>query len=106
MDMPPSPFETATIELRALGITLARLPGEYEVNFRGGRDETAQRAETLAQALQLGRTMAADRLPPSTPDRRRRRPPRMTAKAVNRRRRRAHWRRMVAQARRDQKDKR
>jgi hypothetical protein len=94
----PASFELATIELRALGITLRRLPGEYEVNFRGGRDETARRAETIEEAVQLGRAMTADRVPAATPARRRRRPLRMTAKAVNRRRRLAHLRRMLARA--------
>ena len=102
-DPSPSPFELATAELRALDMTIARLPGEYMVNFRGGRDETAQRAETIDQALQLGRAMAAERPAASTPVRRRRRPLRMTAKAVNRRRRRAHWHRMVALAKRQAK---
>jgi hypothetical protein len=31
IDAPP--FELATAELRRLGITLAKLPGEYRVNF-------------------------------------------------------------------------
>jgi hypothetical protein len=36
MDAPPalSRFELAAAELRALGIVIARLPGEYRVNFR------------------------------------------------------------------------
>lgn len=55
---PPSPFETADeanrrgladapegpAELRALGITLTRLPGEYRVNYRNGTDATARLA--------------------------------------------------------------
>jgi hypothetical protein len=48
------------IQLRALGITLARLPGEYRVNFRYGTDETALTVETLDEALDLGRSMTAD----------------------------------------------
>jgi hypothetical protein len=30
-----SPFELVTAELRPLGLTLARLPGEYRINFEG-----------------------------------------------------------------------
>jgi hypothetical protein len=37
-----SPFELAQAELRKLGITLARLPGEYRINFRNGADATAR----------------------------------------------------------------
>jgi len=48
---PPSPFELAAAELRALGITLASLPGEYRVNYRNGQDATARHAETLDEAL-------------------------------------------------------
>jgi hypothetical protein len=46
-DPSPSPFELAAAELRALGITLASLPGEYRVNYRNGSDATARMAETL-----------------------------------------------------------
>ena len=59
-DVPPSPFELATAELRKLGITLARLPGEYRVNFHNGAESTAQIAETVDAALDLGRAMAAE----------------------------------------------
>jgi hypothetical protein len=34
MTDPVSPFELAAAELRALGIVLTRLPGEYRVNLR------------------------------------------------------------------------
>jgi hypothetical protein len=53
------PFELAAVGLRALGITLARLPGEYRVNFHNGTDATARTAETFDEALELGRSMAA-----------------------------------------------
>jgi hypothetical protein len=38
MTDPVSPFELAAAELRALGIVLTRLPGEYRVNYRNGGD--------------------------------------------------------------------
>ncbi len=38
----PSVFEIAAAELRALGIILARLPGEYRVNYRDGTDATVR----------------------------------------------------------------
>jgi len=94
----PSPFELAAAELRPLGITLASLPGEYRVNYRNGGDATARTAETLDEALALGRELAAN--VPARPayGKRRRRPLRMTPKAVNKRRRLAHLRRMRARA--------
>ena len=64
-----SPFEAAAIELRALGLTLTQLPGEYRINYRHGADATAQIAETLAEALAIGHAMAAAR-PPTRPRRR------------------------------------
>jgi hypothetical protein len=55
-DPPPlSRFELAAAELRGLGITVTRLPGEYRVNYRTGTDATARTVETLDQALELGR---------------------------------------------------
>jgi hypothetical protein len=103
----PSPFELAAAELRALGITLARLPGEYRVNFRNGSDATARMAETVDEALVLGRELAADAPASARPahGKRRRRPLCMTPKAVNRRRRLAHLRRMRARAIRQQEKK-
>jgi len=90
----PSPFELATAKLRKLGITLARLPGEYRVNFRNGVDATARTAETLDEALAVGRSMAADTAPAPTSAHRYRRPRRMTPKAIRRRMIRAHNHRM------------
>ena len=97
-NQPLSPFELAATELRALGIVLARLPGEYRVNFRNGSDATARMAETLDEALELAHSMAADAPAPADPahGKRRRRPRRMTPKAHNRRLRMAHLRRMRA----------
>jgi hypothetical protein len=96
----PSPFESATAEMRRLGIDLARLPGEYRVNFHNGNDATAEIADTLDLALEIGRSMAATR-PPAKPTRRRR-PRRMTAKAHNRRLRRAHMYKLRARVLREQ----
>jgi hypothetical protein len=48
-------FEIASAELRKLGIDLTRLPGEYRVNFHNGTESTAQIAETIEAALDLGR---------------------------------------------------
>jgi hypothetical protein len=104
----PSPFELAVAELRALGIALARLPGEYRVNFRNAGEATARAAETLDEALELGRSMAADAPAPARPaqGKRRRRPPRMTPKAQRRRMIRQHNRRMRARViRQGQNDK-
>ena len=102
----PSPFELAAVELRRLGITLARLPGEYRVNFQNGSDATAQSAETVDAALDLGRAMAAERAEAashSAGPRRRRRPRRMTPKAYNKRLRMAQQRRLRAHALRKQR---
>lgn len=101
------PFELATAELRKLGITLARLPGEYRVNFANANDATARTLETLDEALAAGRAMAAERAEARSPIRgrgsRRRRPRRMTPKAYNKRLRLAHMRKLRARARREQR---
>jgi hypothetical protein len=99
-DESPSPFDLATAELRAIGITIARLPGEYRVNYRNGADATARIAETVDEALTIGRELAASAPAPAavTRGKRRRRPLRMTPKAVNKRRRLAHLRKMRARA--------
>jgi hypothetical protein len=102
-----SPFELATAELRALGITLASLPGEYRVNFRNGADATALTVETLDEALALGRSMVAAAAPASANPahgKRRRRPLRMTPKAIRRRMIRKHNLRMRARVLRQQQD--
>jgi len=102
----PSPFDIATATLRALGITLARLPGEYRVNYRNGADATARIAETVDEALALGRELAAAAPEPATlttRGKRRRRPLRMTPKAVRRRMIRKHNQRMRSRAIRQEK---
>ena len=93
-----SPFELATAELRALGISLGRLPGEYRVNFRNGTDATVRMAETLDEAVELGRIMAANIPAPAAAGNRRRRPRRMTPKAYNKRLRMKQLGRMRAHA--------
>jgi hypothetical protein len=97
-----SRLELVTAELRSLGITLRRLPGEYCVNFRNGGDGTARLADNLDQALELGRAMAADKAATQAaekaPLRRKWRRRRMTAKAQRRRFIRRHNRRVRARA--------
>jgi hypothetical protein len=101
---PYSRFELVTADLRTLGITLRRLPGEYCVNFRNAGDATARMADDLDQALELGRAMAADkaanRAATKKPPRRKWRRKRMTPKAQRRRFIRRHNRGVRARARR------
>ena len=100
-----TPFELATVELRKLGITLRQLPGEYRVNLLGGPDANALSAETLEEAVELGRNMAKTLTPATAAahGRQRRRLLRMTPKAVRRRMIRKHNQRMRARAIRAQK---
>jgi hypothetical protein len=97
--------ELVAAELRALGITLRRLPGEYCVNFRNGGDGTARLAEDLDQALELGRAMAADKAAEKAPLRRKWHRRRMTAKAQRRRFIRRHNRRVRVRAMRKRHSK-
>ncbi len=102
MNTLPLSFDIASAELRSLGLTLQRLPGEYRVNFRNGGDGTARFADDLDQALELGRAMAAEKAAeqPTTkkPPRRRWRRKRMTPKARRRRFILGHNRRLRARA--------
>jgi hypothetical protein len=104
-----SRFEVVARELRALGLTLRRLPGEYCVNFRNGGDATARMAENLDEALELGRAMAAEaaanRSTSEKPLRRRWRRNRMTPKARRRRFILGHNRRVRRRALRKQRGK-
>lgn len=50
-----TPFELTAGALQKLGINLIRLPGEYLVDFHNGAGATAQNAETIGEALDLGR---------------------------------------------------
>ena len=52
-------FPDVQAELRALGIRLDCLPGEYRVNVAAGSAATAYFTESLEDALQEGRRMAA-----------------------------------------------
>ena len=78
------PFELATAELRKLGITLARLPGEYRVNFQNANDATARTLETLDDGTcrrpRYGRRASRGPFPIRGRGSRRRRPRRMTPK--------------------------
>jgi hypothetical protein len=102
MSDPDSRFEIVVAELRALGLSLRRLPGEYCVNFRNGSDTTARFADDLDQALELGRAMAAEKAADPTTatkaPRRRWRRKKMTPKARRRRFILGHNRRMRARA--------
>src|SRR5271169_1778134 len=95
-------FEIASAELRKLGVDLTRLPGEYRVNFHNGTEATAQIAETIEAALDLGRAMAIERATaaPNSAGPRRRRRRRMTPKAYNKRLRLAQMRRLARRTRR------
>jgi hypothetical protein len=88
MNMPPSVFDVAAV-LRALGVTITALPGEYRVKLRNGNDDSARYTEDLAEALELGRELAASRAASPAPTTRPRqgwRPKKMIAKAIRRRR--------------------
>lgn len=86
VDDPFSRFERVEAELRALGITIRRLPGEYCVNFRYGGDKMARMADDLDQVLEIGRAMAAEAAANrATTTRRRRRPRTTNGKALRRR---------------------
>lgn len=53
-------YEAVAAELRRMGLTIRSLPGEYCVNFRSAGEDTARVAETLEDALEIGRQMAAE----------------------------------------------
>jgi hypothetical protein len=103
---PPSLFEAAVAELRAGGVQLDTPPGEYRVNYRGGKPETAYFTDDLADAIEHGRAMAAARAADqaaTTPESTQRAPRRkwhkkMTPKAQRRRLIRQHNRRLRARA--------
>ena len=107
---PETSFDMVCAELRARGLTLQRLPGEYRVNFRNGGDRTARFADDLDQALESGRAMAAEKAAeqPTTkkPPRRRWRRKRMTPTARRRRFILGHNRRLRARTLRKRRGKR
>lgn len=110
IDDPTSRFELVSAELRALGITLRRLPGEYCVNFRNGSDKTARLADDLDQALEFGRALATEaavsRASAKKSPRRRWRRRRVSLKALRRRFICGGNRRVFARARRKRRGKR
>ena len=65
--MNATPFELACAELKALGLVLQQLPGEYRVNFRNGNMATATTTDDLQSAVMRGREMAANPPEPSEP---------------------------------------
>jgi hypothetical protein len=101
-------FALEARKFRARGIAIVQRPGEYAVNLINGNAGTEQIRESLDDALALAEIMAhsdAARSATKAATYRAPRRKRMTPKAHNRRMRRAHWHRMVAHARREQKDK-
>lgn len=105
MSATPLRLDAVAAELRAIGITLESRPGEYRVNFRNGKEDTACYTEGLQEALAAGRAMAATAVSdqtgqtvPAATRKWRRRPRRMTSKAQRRRMIRKHNRRMRARA--------
>lgn len=56
---PLSAFDRASAKLRALGVSLRALPGEYLVNIRKGGEATARIAPDLDEAVALGEALAA-----------------------------------------------
>ena len=65
--MNSTPFELACAELKALGLVLHRLPGEYRVSFRNGGAAMATTTDDLQSAIIRGREMAANLPKPSEP---------------------------------------
>lgn len=65
--MSTTPYQKALDELRALGLVLQQAPGHYRVNFRHGTAKTEYQTEDLYDALQQGRLMAKNPLPPPEP---------------------------------------
>lgn len=58
-----SPYLRARDELKALGMKLRLVPGEYRVNFKHGTPETEYVTEDLRDALRYGREMAKGKHP-------------------------------------------
>ena len=97
---PLTRFELAARELRALGIVLIQLPGEYRIRTCDGSDAAAVTCSDLDEALALGRDLArfaAATARDATTWRMAHRKP-TTAKAIRRRRIRAHNHRVRGRA--------
>jgi hypothetical protein len=60
-------FEKASAELKALGLVLQQLPGQYRVSFRNGGAATATTTDDLQSAIMWGREMAANLPKPKEP---------------------------------------
>jgi hypothetical protein len=100
-------FALEARKFRARGVTITQRPGEFVVNIFNGKADTEQIREALGDALALAEIMAhseAARSATKAATYRAPRRKRMTAKAHNKRMRRAHWHRMVARVRREQKE--
>ena len=100
-------FALEARKFRARGIAITQQSGEFAVNILNGNAGTEQIRETLDEALTLAEIMAQSEAARSATKAATYRAPRrkrMTAKAHNKRMRRAHWHRMVARARREQKE--
>ena len=59
-------LKEAAEALKACGMQIASQPGEYRVNYRGGREATAYYTDDLADALSTGKIMA--QTPPAPPE--------------------------------------
>jgi hypothetical protein len=67
-------MDNPTLErLAAFGVLIERRPGEFRVNYRGGKETTARYADSFAEAVAAGFQMAAERPEPPTPTARPRR---------------------------------
>jgi hypothetical protein len=100
-------FAIEARKLRARGIAITQRPGEFAINILNGNAGTEQIRETLDEALAVAEVMAQSEPAKAATKAATYRAPRrkrMTAKAHNKRMRRAHWHRMVARARREQKE--
>jgi hypothetical protein len=95
----PTPFDTERSRLRRLGVVLERLPGEYKVNWQGGKEADWCYFEELGGAAARGAEMALERpLQPPVAGRRRRKgkPVYRSPKAYLKAMRKAHNRRLWA----------
>jgi hypothetical protein len=98
---PSLSFEAIAYQFRKRGIVITSLPGEYSVNYLGGKTDTAETRETLNEAIELAEAMAR-KVPAATartaasyhPKRRLS----MKPKAIIKRRIKAHNRRLRAWA--------
>lgn len=64
MTHPSSAFDEVIYALRPLGVRINIELDQYVLTYRCKRERRQERAETLADALALGRQMAAEYTPP------------------------------------------